>query len=323
MDDFEFLKERTVYVSKMGAKARPNSAQVKRGSEIVDDVPVTGAMGVTADIENIDIEQGRFFTEEENNAALRVAFVGADVANKLFPRTSPIGEEITVRGIPYRVIGVAVAKGTVFGMPMDNFITIPLKTFQNNFGPLRGSRSLYFIVKAKSDETFDLAVEECRLLMRARRRVPANEKDNFGVVTPDAISSMRQSIFGPIEKVAIFVPSIALLIGAIVIMNIMLVSVTERTKEIGIRKSLGARQADILKQFLVEAATLAFIGGSIGILIAWVAGLILTQVFFPAQLSIIAVIIALVVSGGVGIVSGIFPAWKAARLDPIEALRAD
>jgi putative ABC transport system permease protein len=323
LDDMDFLKERATLIGKIGAKARPNTAQVKRGSEIIEDVTVDGAMGIIADIENVDVADGRYFTEEENYAGARVAYIGADIASKLFPRTSAVGNEIYIRGIPYRVCGVATVKGTIFGIPQDNFITLPLKTFQNNFGPLIRSRSLYFVVKAKSDETFDQAVEECRTLMRARRRVPANEKDNFGIVTPDAISGLRDSIFGSISKVAIAVPAIALVIGGIVVMNIMLVSVTERTKEIGIRKSMGARQKDILKQFLVEAATLATIGGAIGIFIAWIAGKILTVYVFPAYLSITWVIIALTFSGGIGILAGVFPEWKAARLDPIEALRAD
>ncbi len=323
LEDMDYLKERVTYISKIGAKARPSTAQVKRGSEIVDDVPIDGAMGVIADIENVDVAQGRYFTEGENNARMRVAYIGADVANKLFPMTSPLGGEIYVRGIPYRVIGVATAKGTVFGMPQDNFITIPIKTYQNNFGPLVRNRSLYFVVKAQSDETFNAAVEECRSLLRVRRKVPANEKDNFGIITPDAITGVRDSILGPIATAAIAVPAIALLIGGIVVMNIMLVSVTERTKEIGIRKSMGARKADILKQFLVEAATLAVIGGSIGIFIAWVAGLILTKIFFPANLSLLAVIVAVGVSGSIGIIAGLLPAWRAANLDPIEALRAD
>lgn len=323
LDDLEFLKSRLTLTNKIGAKARPNRAEVKRGSEIIEEVPIDGAMGIIADIENVDVAQGRYFTEVENTASSRVAFIGADVANKLFPRASPIGEEIQIRGLPYRVVGVAVAKGTVFGMPQDNFVTIPIKTYQNNFGPLNRSRSLYFVGKANSDEVFDQAVEEARYLLRARRRVPANEKDNFGIVTPDAITGLRDRIFGQIAIVAIAVPAISLIIGAIVIMNIMLVSVTERTKEIGIRKALGAKQIDILKQFLVEATTLSFIGGSFGVFIAWIAGLILTNIFFPAYLSITAVIIAVTVSSVIGIASGIVPAWKAARLDPIEALRAD
>jgi putative ABC transport system permease protein len=159
--------------------------------------------------------------------------------------------------------------------------------------------------------------------MRVRRKLGPNEKDNFGIVTPDAITGLRDRLFGTIFIVAIAVPGIALIVGAIVIMNIMLVSVTERTKEIGIRKSLGARQVDILKQFLVEAVTLAIIGGAVGIFLAWIVGAVVTAWIFPTYLSILAVLGALAASGGAGVASGIFPAWKAARLDPIEALRAD
>jgi len=159
--------------------------------------------------------------------------------------------------------------------------------------------------------------------MRARRKLGPSEKDNFGIVTPDAITGLRDRLFGTIFLVAMLVPGIALIVGAIVIMNIMLVSVTERTKEIGIRKSLGARQTDILKQFLVEAVTLAVIGGAVGIFLAWLTGKVVTAVFFPTYLSLFAILGALGASGGAGVASGIFPAWKAARLDPIEALRAD
>ena len=159
--------------------------------------------------------------------------------------------------------------------------------------------------------------------MRVRRKLGPGEKDNFGIVTPDAITGLRDRLFGTIFIVAIAVPGIALIVGAIVIMNIMLVSVTERTKEIGIRKSLGARQIDILKQFLVEATTLALIGGAVGIFLAWVVGHVVTALIFPTYLSILSVLFALGVSGGAGVASGLFPAWKAARLDPIEALRAD
>jgi putative ABC transport system permease protein len=159
--------------------------------------------------------------------------------------------------------------------------------------------------------------------MRVRRKLGPSEKDNFGIVTPDAITGLRDRLFGSIFIVAISVPLIAMVVGAIVIMNIMLVSVTERTKEIGIRKSLGARQIDIMKQFLVEAVTMATIGGAVGIFLAWVVGLLVTAWIFPTYLSITAIGMALTVSGVVGVASGIFPAWRAARLDPIEALRAE
>src|ERR1700704_3948078 len=323
LQDYDFIKERSALIAKLGAKARGTPSQIKRNDQVLDDVFVSGATANTADIENHNIDNGRFFTDTEADGAARVAYVGADIATKLFPAGDPIGGEIDIRGLPYRVIGVEEVKGTVFGIPQDTFIVIPLKTYSLDFGLLIRQRSLYFTATSKTDETFNDAVEEARFLMRARRHLGPNEKDNFGIVTPDAITGLRDRLFGTIFLVAIFVPGIALIVGAIVIMNIMLVSVTERTKEIGLRKSLGARKADILKQFLFEALTLATIGGAVGIFLAWVVGKIVTATFFPTYLSILAVLGALAASGGVGVLSGIVPAWKAARLDPIEALRAD
>ena len=325
LDDYEYLRDRSALIDKIGAKARGSRSVIRSGSKIAEDVPVDGAMPIIADIDNVDVAEGRYFTQSENDAGMRVVFIGLDVANALFPAGAgtALGEEITVAGLPYRIIGIATAKGTVFGVPQDNFVTLPLKTYGNNFGGFTRNRALYFVGTSKTDEGFNDAVEEARFLLRTKRRLKPDEKDNFGIVTPDAITGFRDRLLGPTFIVAIAVPAIALLVGGIVIMNIMLVSVTERTKEIGVRKSLGARQVDILKQFLVEAVTLAAIGGSIGVGLAWVIGRIMTAVFFPTYLSIIAIVITIFVSGGIGIAAGVFPAWKAARLDPIEALRAD
>jgi len=323
LDDYDYLKQRTTLIGKIGAKARGTPSETKRGTQVLEDVFVSGATANCVDIENRDVADGRFIAEPEDESAARVAYIGADVANKLFPAGSPVGQEITIRGLPYRVIGVEAAKGTVFGIPQDTFIVLPLKTYSVNYGGLIRQRSLYFIATSRTDDVFNDAVEESRFLMRARRKLQPSEKDNFGIVTPDAITGLRDRIFGTIFIVAMLVPGIALIVGAIVIMNIMLVSVTERTKEIGIRKSIGARQIDILKQFLVEAVALAILGGAVGIFLAWIVGNVVTAVFFPTYLSLLAILGALAASGGAGVVSGIFPAWKAARLDPIEALRAD
>ena len=323
LDDYEYLKERSQLIGKIGARARGTPSEVKRGDELIEDVFVSGATANCVDIENRDVAEGRFIAEPENEGAARVAYVGADIATKLFPAGNAVGSEITIRGLPYRVIGVEAAKGTVFGIPQDTFIILPLKTYSISYGGLIRQRSLYFVATSVNDQVFNDAVEEARFLMRGRRKLGPGEKDNFGIVTPDAITGLRDRLFGTIFFVAIAVPGIALVVGAIVIMNIMLVSVTERTKEIGIRKSLGARQMDILKQFLVEAVALATIGGAVGILLAWIIGTIVTWWFIPTYLSIVAILGALAASGGAGVLSGIFPAWKAARLDPIEALRAD
>ncbi len=322
-DELTFIKERAQTIAKIGAKAGGTNVDIKRGGETLQDVTVDGAEPVIGDIEKLDISEGRYFTEAENNNSVRVALVGADIATKLFPFGSPVGEEINIRGIPYKIVGVQAAKGSLFGMPRDIFVQIPLKTYGSNFGGFARNRYLYFEATSTTSENFKDAVDETRTLMHIKRRLDTGEKDNFGIITPDAITSLRDNILGPTFIVIIAVPGIALLVGAIVIMNIMLVSVTERTKEIGIRKSLGARQSDILKQFLFEAATLSAIGGIVGLILAEILGLLISKYVFQTVIPLWAVFVAIGVSALVGIVAGIFPAWKAARLDPIEALRAD
>ena len=322
-DDYDYIKERARLIGQIGAKALPTGVTVKYGNESVEGVSVDGTTANVAEIENVDVAEGRYFTSTENDSALNVVFIGADVATKLFPGTSPLDKEITINGLPYRVVGVAAAKGTVFGIPQDGFATIPIRTYAKNFGTLRWQRSFYMVATAVSDNQFNDAVEEARFLMRTRRGLKPGEKDNFGIGTPDAILSLRDRLLGPIFIVAIAVPSIALVVGGIVIMNIMLVSVTERTREIGIRKALGARRTDILRQFLIEAVMLSAFGGAIGVFIAWIIGQVLTRVFFRTSLSMTAVIVAVTVSGLVGILSGLLPARKAATLDPIVALRAE
>jgi putative ABC transport system permease protein len=323
-DDFEYLRERATLIDKLGAKAFPSNVTVKRGAETMEGVNVDGATANIVDIDNLDIAQGRYFTESEAESGLPVAVIGADVATRLFAGySSPLGEEITFNGLPFRVVGVVAAKGTVFGMPQDVFVTIPIKTYAKTFGPLTRQRSMYIVGTAKSDGQFHDAVEEARYLMRTKRQLSYSEKDNFGIQTPDAVMGFRDRLLGPIFIAAVIVPGIALVVGGIVVMNIMLVSVTERTKEIGIRKAIGARRSDILKQFLIEAVMLSAIGGSVGVLLAWATGKVLTAVFFPTYLSLVAVVIAVGVSGTIGVLAGVWPARRAAWLDPIVALRAD
>jgi putative ABC transport system permease protein len=322
-EELNFIKDRAQLIDKIGAKAGNTQRDVKRGAEIAQSVQITGAEPTIADIEKLDIADGRYFTEAENNNSMRVAYVGKDVADKFFPQGGAINGEITITGIPYRIIGIQVAKGTVFGQPQDNFVILPIKTFGSAFGGLTNARAPYFVGTSKPNVNFSDAVEEARTLLRIKRKLEFGEKDNFGILTPDAITGLTDRLFAPIKVVILFVPGIALIIGAIVIMNIMLVAVTERTREIGIRKALGARQADILKQFLFESATLSAIGGIIGLIVAKLLGILITAFVFQTIIPIWAAIVAIGFSAAVGILAGLFPAWKAARLDPIEALRAD
>lgn len=321
MDELEFIRRNAKLVGAIGAKAGGVTRDIRYKDETLNDVTITGVEPVIGEIESVDVAEGRYFTDAENQNSMRVVFIGSDIQSKLFPQGGAVGSVLSISGLPYRVIGVQTAKGTVFGQSQDNFILLPLRTFAADFGGIKFNRAPDFVGTPATNATMDSAVDEVRTLLRIKRKLKSDEKDNFGIRTPEAISSARQSIFGSISTAILAVPAIALVVGAIVIMNIMLVSVTERTKEIGIRKAVGARQKDILTQFLFESATLSLIGGFIGLLFAYVTGLAITRYVFQTRIPWWSVLISIGVSAGVGVVAGLYPAWKAAKLDPIEAMR--
>lgn len=321
LEDFEAIKSlRGNYVNDVGATSG-TLGEIKYENIKVFETSIQGVSANIPDIDRTEIAEGRSFTPSEEERNQMVCFIGADVAEKFFSKKSGLGEFIRVDGRQFKVIGVAKELGSVFGQSRDKFVIVPLMTFLSIYGE---RRSIQLKVTSVNADGYENAVDEVRAMMRTRRKLPPSEEDNFGIVTPGAINSLREKIFGTIQVVAVGVTSIALVVGGIVIMNIMLVSVTERTKEIGIRKSLGARRSDILKQFLVESVALAFMGGALGVLIAYViAKLVETFTPIPTSLPLLAVAVALFVSGSVGLISGIYPAWRAARLDPITAMRAD
>ena len=246
LEDLAALKARGGAIKDVGGKAG-SAGDVKFGSTTLFRIGINATTPNIAEIEKIKASDGRYFIQAEEDARRNVCFIGADVAEKLFPTSNPLGQTIKVDGRPYEVIGVGKALGTVFGQPRDMYVSIPLSTFLSTYG---SRRSITLSITSVNDTAYLDAIDEARVVMRARRKLEPGEADNFGIITPSAINELRDKIFGTIQTAAVGVASISLVVGGIVIMNIMLVSVTERTKEIGIRKSIGAQRRDILKQFL-------------------------------------------------------------------------
>lgn len=321
LDDYAALRAARGHAIQDVGAATEQLGELKYGAQTLFEVRIQAITANMIEINRVEIATGRAFTPAEEEKNRLVCYIGADVAERFFPDRSGVGEFIKIDGRPFQVLGIAKALGSIFGQSRDKFVTIPLSTFMNIYG---SRRTIAISVTSTSPATYLDAIDEARVTMRTRRRLGPAEMDNFGIITPAAINNLRDKIFGTIQVVAIGVTSIALVVGGIVIMNIMLVSVTERTKEIGIRKSLGARRRDILKQFLAESVALALSGGVIGVGIAYaLAKLVAALTPIPTSLPLVAVTAALFVSGSVGLISGVYPAWKAARLDPIVALRAE
>lgn len=317
-EEFEFLKANATLVREIGMEAF-GGATVKNGEITSEDVSVSGVSPNMAVINNIQIASGRFFSESDVRRHLNVVVIGNDIKEKFFPNTEAVGKTLVVRGVPMEVIGVAKPLGSVFGQSRDEFLMIPITTYFKMFNSRRG---LGYNALALDRAHLEQAQDEMRALLRAYRHLRPGQEDNFGMFSSDSLVNLWDRITGAIAATAVAVVSVFMVVGGVVIMNIMLAVVTERTHEIGIRKAVGARRRDILNQFLVESSMLAAAGGLIGVLIAWTLAMLVRNVFsIPMALPASAVFIGVGLSAAVGLFFGIYPAKRAAELDPIEALR--
>ena len=293
---------------------------VRYGRQSLEDIDMSGISPNIVDIEGFGVEIGRGLQEWDEEHSRFVAFIGADVAEKLFPGVDPLGKNMQIDDHSYAVVGVAEKKGSVFGFSRDNFTKIPLSTFQKIYG---SRRTVNISIRGREGQ-MQQAQDQSRVAMRTLHHLDYHEEDDFGLITSEGVNELFNNLTSVIFSVSLFVVGISLVVGGIVIMNIMLVSVVERTKEIGIRKAVGARQQDVVNQFLVESVVLCCAGGVGGIIFAWCISWLLSRFTpLPSSFPLWAPVVALTLSTIIGVFFGIYPARRAGRLDPIEALRSE
>jgi putative ABC transport system permease protein len=295
------------------------TATIKRGREYLEGTQVQGNTHDVLDILGTKLESGRGLSAHDVLHARQVVVIGADVAETLLPFVDPVGKELTVDDRPFEIIGVGQKQGAVIGQSRDNWVVMPISVFSKMWG---SRRSVRIYAKADGVERMEAAQDQSRQILRARRHLAYTAKDDFEIDTNANFLALWANISRTFFAVTVAIASISLVVGGIVVMNIMLVSVTERTREIGVRKALGARRRDIMAQFLVESATLSLVGGLLGIFLGIAVALTVSQITaMPASVEWWAIALAILVSTGVGLFFGIYPATRAARLNPITALR--
>jgi len=296
------------------------AVDVRYGRQSLEDIDMSGITPNIVDIEGFGVETGRGLQDWDEDHSRFVAFIGADVAEKLFLGVDPLGKTMRIDDHGYTVVGVAEKKGSVFGFSRDNFAKIPLSTFQKIYG---SRRTVNISIRGREGQ-MQQAQDQSRLVMRTLHRLDYHEEDDFGLITSEGVNELFNNLTSVIFSVSIFVVGISLVVGGIVIMNIMLVSVVERTKEIGIRKAVGARQQDVVNQFMVESVVLCCAGGVGGIVFAWCISWMLARFTpLPSSFPLWAPVLALTLSTIIGVFFGIYPARRAGKLDPIEALRSE
>ncbi len=321
LDEMRLLRQKCSSCELVGASVSTRR-NVKYRNQFMKDVEIRGITYVDHLIGSVvELERGRHILKEDEDHSRYVCIIGADIKEKLFPHLDPLGKWIKIGPQNSLVIGVGKKKGKLLGMSQDDYVRVPVTTFQKMFG---SRRSININIHTPSQEQMSEAQEEVRTILRSKRHLSFNDPDDFSFVSSETFIQMYRAATSGIYFAMIAISAIALLVGGIVVMNIMLVAVTERTKEIGIRMSVGARRKDILFQFLIESAAISTTGGIIGILIGFViAKIVTTATSLPSTLDPTSIFVAILVSASVGIFFGLYPANKAAKLNPIQALRAE
>jgi putative ABC transport system permease protein len=321
MEDYQAIREGCTDCKEVGT-SQTRTIKVVHNGKSTTDTELRGYTDTMFSLSNTNIALGRALTESDIDHATHTIVVGYDIVDDIIPDGDPLGQEVRVDGVPYIVVGVGERQGKTFGQSQDNWVAIPITAYQHTYG---SNESLTVYARANGDsKVMERAEDQVRVIMRTRRHDAPGTPDSFEVQTNDTFLDIWKQISQLFVFIVLGLASISLVVGGIVIMNIMLVSVTERTREIGVRKALGARQKDVLLQFLIESALMALLGGVIGIILGVGVAQIITLIFdISVDVSIGSILLGMFMATGTGIFFGVYPASKAAKLDPIVALRSE